>query len=275
MLFHLSFFLIFQAHPYKFYKFPELVESQMKLHFQNLYSEIDETDEVHDVIFKVDNKLYPAHKYIICNKSTYLDKLMRKQKSKVVAVNSVSPVIFQQFLQYAYTNECELTRCGELKNESLRNLCPVKEQKEKIEDVLEIENIPRNITAYEHYQNKNKNESKEKKPTGQSKNPVRMLHELSKKFECDCLQKILSNLEMDKYLIRKKNENYSLTVKPPYFDRTTFPDLYDVTVKCRDNNELKAHKCILYARLEYFANMFSMRWGGVSRFIRNRISVLT
>lgn len=47
---------------------------------------------------------------------------------------------------------------------------------------------------------------------------------------------------------------------PVKFDRHAFPELYDVTIQCVNNVELKAHKCILFARMEYFRMMFSNRW---------------
>lgn len=46
------------------------------------------------------------------------------------------------------------------------------------------------------------------------------------------------------------------------FNRLQFPHLYDITLKCADG-ELKAHRCILSSRMEYFGNMLSDRWSGV------------
>jgi hypothetical protein len=43
-------------------------------------------------------------------------------------------------------------------------------------------------------------------------------------------------------------------------------ELCDVTVKCADGKEVRAHKCILAAQSDYFNNLFSTRWRGVSRF---------
>lgn len=41
------------------------------------------------------------------------------------------------------------------------------------------------------------------------------------------------------------------------------PQLHDITLKCADNRELKAHKCILVARMEYFQLMFRNNWSEV------------
>ncbi|XP_029709286.1 inhibitor of Bruton tyrosine kinase [Aedes albopictus] len=53
--------------------------------------------------------------------------------------------------------------------------------------------------------------------------------------------------------------------KPPIEDfpklsRDAYPDLRDVTIRLQDNQEIKAHKCVLMARLEYFNMMFSHTW---------------
>lgn len=50
-------------------------------------------------------------------------------------------------------------------------------------------------------------------------------------------------------------------------NRQDFLDLYDITIKCENNQELRAHKCILVARLEYFRLMFSHNWSEVIFFI--------
>lgn len=47
-------------------------------------------------------------------------------------------------------------------------------------------------------------------------------------------------------------------------NRQECPDLYDITIKCENNREIKAHKCILVARMEYFRLMFSHNWSEVN-----------
>ncbi|XP_055379540.1 inhibitor of Bruton tyrosine kinase-like isoform X2 [Condylostylus longicornis] len=42
--------------------------------------------------------------------------------------------------------------------------------------------------------------------------------------------------------------------------RLNFPELYDVKIKCANNQELLAHKCVLVTRLEYFNMMFTNSW---------------
>lgn len=43
-------------------------------------------------------------------------------------------------------------------------------------------------------------------------------------------------------------------------NRLSYPELYDVTIKCADQMEIKAHRCVLSTRLEYFNMMFNSSW---------------
>lgn len=47
---------------------------------------------------------------------------------------------------------------------------------------------------------------------------------------------------------------------PMKLNRLSYPKLYDVTIKCADNKEIKAHRCVLSNRLEYFNLMFNSGW---------------
>lgn len=245
---------VIQAPPYKNFVFPDIELSEMKENFEILLSETDEFDAVHDVVFKLNDRNFPAHKYVVANSSQYLKTLMETQDN--IILNNVNPDIFQQLLIFIYTGECDLTRCGELKSEALRKLCLFKE---KNKEIVEINEMNSNISAYEFY--KNNKTKKDVSGNNKTRNPVRLLHEMAKKFECTHLQEILGNLEMDKYVIYVKNNEINKPASRMQFDRLKFTNFYDVNVKCKDNQTIKAHKCLLAARLEYFNNMF-MRWNG-------------
>ncbi|KAJ8928173.1 hypothetical protein NQ314_019235 [Rhamnusium bicolor] len=247
-----------------FFEFPNIVESEMKTHFQILLEEVSESDDIHDVVFKVDQKYFSAHSFIISTKSPYLERLIRDSRKEVIILNDVNPDIFEQLLLFIYTGACDLTNCGEIKNEKLRKLCQKHSDPKDIRESLDTPEVPVGMSAYEFYNKVKLNQSQDLKQKNQNtKNPVRMLHELAKRFECSDLQKVLSNLDMQKFIIRFKHmQEVSERVRLLRFDRSMFPNLYDVTVKCKDHRELKAHKCVLAARLEYFNNMFSMRWRG-------------
>lgn len=235
----------------------------MQKNLNTLLEDADESDNVHDVVFKVGQKYFPAHRYIISTKSPYFEELFYQNNEEVISLNDVHDVIFEQFLLYIYTGSCDLTKCGELKNSALRNLC------QKHSDLVENDTfqeseaqVTSDISAYEHY--KKTKQAQKSKPVN-IKNPIRMLQDLAKRYGCKELHSTLTNLEMQKFVIRFKHTHEFRYPIPMVFNRAMFPNFYDVTIKCRDNKEIKAHKCILAARLEYFNNMFSMRWKGVSK----------
>lgn len=47
---------------------------------------------------------------------------------------------------------------------------------------------------------------------------------------------------------------------PMRFDRLEYPDLHDITIQCADDKLIRAHRCILSARLEYFNMMLNNDW---------------
>ncbi|KAL3285871.1 hypothetical protein HHI36_000391 [Cryptolaemus montrouzieri] len=89
-----------------------------------------------------------------------------------------------------------------------------------------------------------------------------MLQELSKKFGCTNLYQLLSDYDMQGLFINRKGLKGDVRV---VFQIKSFPEYYDVVLKCSDHREIKAHKCILAARMEYFNSMFSVRWHGAEK----------
>uniref|UniRef100_A0A2M4AFK3 BTB domain-containing protein n=2 Tax=Anopheles triannulatus TaxID=58253 RepID=A0A2M4AFK3_9DIPT len=47
----------------------------------------------------------------------------------------------------------------------------------------------------------------------------------------------------------------------PKLRHDSYPELYDLTIQLQGGETLRAHKCVLVARLEYFAMMFAHSWG--------------
>ncbi|XP_055593249.1 inhibitor of Bruton tyrosine kinase-like [Uranotaenia lowii] len=78
---------------------------------------------------------------------------------------------------------------------------------------------------------------------------VSRLKKVFKQFEIGGMNESLKILSEDPFL-----EDY------PKLPRDSYPDLQDVIIKLQDNQEIKAHKCVLMARLEYFNMMFSHSW---------------
>jgi hypothetical protein len=64
--------------------------------------------------------------------------------------------------------------------------------------------------------------------------------------------------------IRLKGNHNVYIPGPVTFDRTKLQPLCDVTVKSMEGVEVKAHRSILAARLEYFHSMFAHGWAEVN-----------
>ncbi|XP_058820045.1 inhibitor of Bruton tyrosine kinase [Topomyia yanbarensis] len=75
------------------------------------------------------------------------------------------------------------------------------------------------------------------------------LRKVFKQFEIGALNESLNKLSND-----------LLIEEFPKLARDSYPELRDVTIILKDNQEIKAHKCILISRLEYFNMMFSHTW---------------
>lgn len=243
----------------------------MRNQLETLLTDVDETDNIHDIVFRVGKTNFPAHRFILGSISPYFRRFFAENRDKTIEIRDVDENIFRELLTYVYTGRCELTELGELKNRDLRNLCRKQTDEngkkgEKNEENTEETDL---ISAYEHYKRKST-----KNKTTSAKHPLRMLQEVAKRFECKTLQRRLNNLEADGFFLREKTvetvgfsrAKLEKTGERLTFNRVDFEDFYDVKVKCRDGREMGAHKCILSARLEYFGNMFSARWQGVSIF---------
>lgn len=231
----------------------------MSDNMQDLLSSADISDGVTDIEFKVSGRLFAAHKYILAARSRYFANLFIKKHDNLIELKGYNPAVFEELLMYIYTGRSELTEVGDLKTESLIQLCS-KNVKENL--VISENEEYKDKSAFEYYSEKKSaiNQSNDRKLD----NPVRMLHEMAKRFEIIELQKILSNLDMHKSTVRVKKGGQEVRKSPVVFSKSDCPELYDVEILCKDDRVLKGHKCILYARLDYFGSMFSSRWGGVS-----------
>ncbi|XP_049821189.1 inhibitor of Bruton tyrosine kinase isoform X2 [Aethina tumida] len=249
-------FCIIQATPYSFYEIPEMIPPEMESNIRRLFEEADLNDNIHDIVFNVGNQSFPAHKFVIASKCPYLLEVMNQDKS---VLNNENPTIFKQFLMFLYTGSCDLLKCGEITSEALLNLCNSDKNCNQVQGTV-AEGFDGTRSAIECYKEaKSPPKKNEKTPT----NPVRLLRELSKKFKCQELQNALSHVDVYKNVIKTKGKQHRHG--KPVFDMYSFPELCDVTIKCRDGKTLRAHRCILSSRLEYFANLFSMRWDNSSK----------
>lgn len=62
--------------------------------------------------------------------------------------------------------------------------------------------------------------------------------------------------------VSRNSEKCSTAFVP--LQRSEFTELFDMTIKLAGDREIRAHKCILMSRLEYFNMMFSHSWAEVS-----------
>ncbi|KAL1502111.1 hypothetical protein ABEB36_007304 [Hypothenemus hampei] len=249
---------IVQEYPYKFFNHSDISESTMLTDMHNLLTDASLCDGLSDVEFNVSGHLFAAHKFILSSRIQYFENLFKKTSS-LVEFPTYHPTIFQEFLNYVYTGKSELLQVGELKNEALKRLCLKKIHNTENDMIIQEKE---NQSAFEYYTKLSKRSNSTTDTERKLDNPVRMLHEMSKRFECIELQKILSNLDMINYCVILKKDGWKITKIPLVFNRYSCLELCDVEIHCKDKNILKAHKCILAARLDYFSNMFSTRWRG-------------
>lgn len=52
---------------------------------------------------------------------------------------------------------------------------------------------------------------------------------------------------------------------PLKLNRLSYPELYDVAIKCAGDKTIKAHRCVLSTRLEYFNLMFNSTWSEATK----------
>ncbi|KAF5274038.1 hypothetical protein FQR65_LT04436 [Abscondita terminalis] len=220
-------YVVLQAHPRIFVKkFPLISRSLMEENMNVFLQDTTEDDAIQDVIFRVVNSYFPAHRYIIASCTSKLNDLILKSKDgRVVDITDVHPEIFEQMLLFVYCGTCQLLQNGKWKLSS--HICA---SKEGGKCALCVEN----------------------------KNPVRLLQDASKRFGVKTLQKLLDNVFYDNECVTVKSKSIK-TVTPKFF-RKSFPELHDVILKTKDEVKVPAHKCILAARLEYFNSLFSVRW---------------
>lgn len=157
---------------------------------------------------------------------------------------------------------CDLLNIGECP-ENLKNLGT--KTKTKIIEETDNYDINENAAAFEYYSNKkNYHKTKSNSKQGLSpSDPVRLLQEAGKRFGLKNLCKKLDNLVYGNGYIQEKSGKLNLLTEKLIFDRA-FNNMHDVVIKTTDNKEILGHRCILSARLEYFNNIFAVRWNLVS-----------
>lgn len=219
-------------------------------------------------MLQIGTKIYAGHQYIIAQKSKSLEMLMGSHSvESPIEITNIDPLIFYQILLYIYTGKCDLLVIGECP-ENLKNLVRRKGKDKVIEEKDNFENndnyiIDECTTAFEYYKNKkNTNDDKKNKQKVMPSDPVRLLHEAAKRFDLKHLCKMLDSLVYENGFVQKKSGKPNHASERLFFHRS-FKKMHDVVIKTVDGKEILGHKCILSARLEYFNNIFAVRWNMV------------
>ncbi|KAL0275010.1 UNVERIFIED_CONTAM: hypothetical protein PYX00_003000 [Menopon gallinae] len=258
-------FAITQVHPKaRLLQIPHVVSTEMKENMKNLFDTIGQYDPLHDVTFEVEGHRFSAHRYIVAHSSPVLEEMMKNAAkvngSCVLKLDNIKAVIFRRILCFMYTRDCDLLQAG---------VCPVKidlgvKENQIIQDL--IPDIPDDlidnemISAFEYNNMKRANAAAKKKALKikERENPLKLLKAAAKRFELSDLQTKLETVRyVDGYIFKTQEKSSFSDIK---FERKNFDYLWDVSLKSEDGMIIKAHKCILVSRLEYFDCMINQGW---------------
>uniref|UniRef100_A0A8D8PS67 Inhibitor of Bruton tyrosine kinase n=3 Tax=Cacopsylla melanoneura TaxID=428564 RepID=A0A8D8PS67_9HEMI len=204
---------------------PRVTSSSFQSQLSALLTDASECDVLHDVVFQVGATRFPAHKYILASRCRPLYELCSSGVDAPcqVTVDNVQPDIFKQILLYVYTNDCDMLHSGQFKYN-----CKGSKQ----ENVLKLA-----VECATRFQ----------------------LHDLVEKLK-------LFKFENRTLVLRDPSDLFppSDPLSPssdiPCFDRHCCQELCDVAISSCDGALIKAHKCVLAGRLEYFQHMLSGGW---------------
>ncbi|XP_003796779.1 inhibitor of Bruton tyrosine kinase isoform X2 [Otolemur garnettii] len=279
-------FAILQSDPKtSLYEIPCVSPSSFLEEFGKLLRETDEMDSIHDVTFRVGNRIFPAHKYILAMRSDFFQKLFLSDDAsleftdvywkdedsagcRLFVVEKVHPDLFEYLLQFIYTDTCDFLTHG-FKPRIHSNRKP-EEYQSALNSHLnkmnccEDDNPKSAFEVYKSNQAHTISEKQKSKPKSCKKgrsagedDPVRMLQNVAKKFGFSALSSRLDG-------VRFENEKINVTTKKTgnklKLNRKKCSFLCDVTMKSVDGKEFPCHKCVLCARLDYFHSMLSSSW---------------
>ncbi|XP_073953372.1 inhibitor of Bruton tyrosine kinase [Choristoneura fumiferana] len=251
---------------------PELSPTSLPKHMETLMESATEDDILHDVIFKVGTKLYPAHIFIIASSSEHLYKLyqdsMTSKEDKPIINLELHPLVFERILRYMYTGTCDVAELGPCSLKIRKEDLPGVKKEKDVEPDLEIIENASEISAFEVYKNQ---ENRNRKGRGRRNvetpprlnlycDPVKLVQAAAKRLHVMGLHKLLDKFFYKDGKICLK-ESATFTKNPPlYWERSARPELVDANVCAKDGALIAAHKCVLAARLEYFHGMFMHSW---------------
>ncbi|XP_063867571.1 inhibitor of Bruton tyrosine kinase-like [Scylla paramamosain] len=266
---------------------PEVSQSTLRNNFNTLLENACEADTIHDVIIICGKQRFPAHSYILAAHSHYFCRILlqdttnanfegnqnawnikNESEAKCITLTDVQPEAFQEVLNFIYTGSC---KHGLPKNAT---------NSEK--NLNDINGNTSDINYWDSYGNLNKksgfsanHESEEIKVTERSKKrkgkstmaPADLSQGilfLARKLEIPALEKTLAYYKKLGATSEEMNIHLIMHEDSHTYSRESLPELWDVTVTSKSGDAIRAHKCILAARLEYFNIMFGSRWMGTA-----------
>jgi len=254
---------------------PEVSPAQMTERMTSLLNEVSEQDTIHDVICQVGEKQFPAHSFVLASGSESLSKQLRYLENSmdeelVVQVEDVHPETFHLVLQFLYTKTCDIFMEGA----SASTLTIGVSEGEP--EVLRVQGNPGQVSAFQVYkENKNRKKKASKGKTRadtesearrmKSRCPLALLVEAGKNLGVYGLAKTADFFRVVDGLVVQKSSPPRLRIE---FTFKNLPELQDVTIETEEGNEVMAHRCILVARSEYFAGMFSSGWAEATSFLK-------
>ncbi|XP_046969920.1 inhibitor of Bruton tyrosine kinase [Vanessa cardui] len=255
---------------------PDLSPSSLTKHMECLLETAAEDDILHDVIFKVGAKHFPAHIFIIASSSDYLYKLYQETSTKehkpIINLENVHPEVFERIIRFMYTGTCdvaELGACGlKIRKEDLIGASKKGKEDEGKEIEIDTDLIenPAEISAFEVYKNTEKKRGNRRRNietpprTHLFCDPIKLVQATAKRLQVMALHKLLDKFYYRDGVVCLKESATHTKNCPPTWDRESYSELVDTNVCSKDGVLISAHKCILAARLEYFHGMFMHSW---------------
>ncbi len=255
---------------------PEVDASTMSSDMGAFLEEVSEADLLHDVVFRVGDRLFPAHKYVVaCASDLLSNRLVALGPGETeVEIHGMQPAIFEQLLKFAYTRTCDLLRPGPC-------LVPYSSREASKDnpnpDEVKEDDLDERQSAFAVREKRNdaKRRSREKASHNVEEDERRggedtahtALQRAAQLLGFHGLLKPLENVRVQNGVVVSTRDP-KVPVRrspPPCFSRKSFPELHDVSIVAEDGSELSAHRCVLAARLDYFRSMFGLGWSESDR----------
>ncbi|XP_030640268.1 inhibitor of Bruton tyrosine kinase [Chanos chanos] len=282
------------------YEVPTVSASSFTQHFQRLLAEADEMDSIHDVTLQAGDRTFPAHKYILSQRSDFFRKQLFPQHRRgsegeeddvtksedavgcdLLILEKVSPELLEQVLNFIYMDTCEMLVHGSRpslprQNQTQNHNPDQPGQHQQLIHSFQDLNLSEGLmgrSALEVYRSLpasardagNKPKNRNTKSGRKAKGSVASEPTVNPVKVLQGVAKKLGVASLAARLDGVKYENGKIVAikksgNKPRFNQKKCSYLCDVTLKSEDGKEFPCHKCVLCARLEYFNSMLGNPW---------------